>query len=421
MINGEGAVFRPDSYDYLRLADGLASEGVYGPGEIFRAPGYPLFLSLFYSTTGSVIFVAIIQVLIDVGTCLLTFSLIFKITGNRKVAFAGFIISIFSIVNIAFSSLLLSETLYTFLLVLFFNFYYQFFTKEDQRISKILLLSFIFICLVYVRAISTLYFPLVIIFLLSMKKYRESLIFSAAVLLVCGLWVVRNSSVANFRGFSSVSSINLYRYNACLLLAKKNGISVSEQRELIDKEFQSLGSHNEVVALAKRKGLSTILSDPLYYTYLHFKSNVSNFAPAIGDYLKNCGVLIGGNDTLSVVQSEGVLSGIKNYLRGNYRLMFLLVPATIVLLTVYFAMGSAVFFKLKSRSINRFECFLLLTFFYFMMVPGPASHPRFRVPAGPVIAYFAAFGICRFLKTDDLFENDKSSAQEVKNECNSGS
>ena len=37
---------------------------------------------------------------------------------------------------------------------------------------------------------------------------------------------------------------------------------------------------------------------------------------------------------------------------------------------------------------------LILTFAYFVLIPGPVAHARFRLPIAPLISIAAAAGIC---------------------------
>ncbi|MFA5206931.1 MAG: hypothetical protein WC708_21225, partial [Lentisphaeria bacterium] len=65
-----GAFLAPDSFDYLRLAKGLWRLGVFGrfEAELFRVPGYPLFLSGFAWLNELAVPAAVaVQAVLDVG------------------------------------------------------------------------------------------------------------------------------------------------------------------------------------------------------------------------------------------------------------------------------------------------------------------------------------------------------------------
>ncbi|MCK4602052.1 MAG: hypothetical protein KAU28_06275, partial [Phycisphaerae bacterium] len=63
-----GGVLTPDSHSYLQLAGALAERGQFGPRdqpEIFRTPGYPLFLAWAHPLPGGVWALLAVQVLLD--------------------------------------------------------------------------------------------------------------------------------------------------------------------------------------------------------------------------------------------------------------------------------------------------------------------------------------------------------------------
>jgi len=50
---------------------------------------------------------------------------------------------------------------------------------------------------------------------------------------------------ADYAGFSSVGSINIYRYYACVLLAEDEGVPFAERQSRCDAELAALGSQAE--------------------------------------------------------------------------------------------------------------------------------------------------------------------------------
>ena len=115
--------FYPDSYSYLNLANSisyyLSFSNINGP-EIFRAPGYPFFISIFtFLFNKPVLPVIISQAVIDTGTCYLTYLLFFRLCSNNSfLANWAFLLQAISIVSIVQSASILSETVFTFLFIL---------------------------------------------------------------------------------------------------------------------------------------------------------------------------------------------------------------------------------------------------------------------------------------------------------------
>lgn len=106
----------PDSKEYLTLADNIISLGQYTTGtepEVFRAPGYPLFLSFFRFFTQNVFWVALFQAGIDTLNCFLVWLLARKLFAIRLIAHIALLLQALSVSSIVYSTQILSETLFT--------------------------------------------------------------------------------------------------------------------------------------------------------------------------------------------------------------------------------------------------------------------------------------------------------------------
>ena len=401
LINlGDDSVFlRSDSSDYLVLSGSLVSRGTYGDGHVFRTPGYPTFLAFLSIVSGSKYWFVFVQIILDMLNCILTYKLCLKALGDEKIAKVAFAFQCFSIVSISYSLLILSETLFTFVFLVFLNLYSDIFIKGGKA-KQVLLMSTVYAMLIYVRAVASLYLLVPLFFLLLKKRFKETAILLTTVVVLCSFWGLRNKSVANYSGFSSVSSINLYRYNACLIMAHKENKTFKEKQLEIDKEFSGLSSQNAIYLYAKKRGIEEILKSPFLYGYLHLKASLNSFAPASGDYLRFYGAEIGGNGTLAVINSKGYLAGVKHYFGGSYFCLLLILPLFVMLLMAYLLTLLGFLRALQNKQNLVYYGFLAVTLFYFLFVGGSASHPRFRVPVAPVFSSMAALGYFYFM---DLF------------------
>lgn len=111
-----------DEVDYNRLAISLSQGQGYvdsaGNPTSERPPLYPFFLgSIFFLFGHSLLLVKFFQVLIDAGTCALIYTLC-KNVFDEKVAWISGILSVFHLSLILSATIILPETLFTFLLVL---------------------------------------------------------------------------------------------------------------------------------------------------------------------------------------------------------------------------------------------------------------------------------------------------------------
>jgi Gpi18-like mannosyltransferase len=185
----------PDSHDYLRLAATLNVDGRYGTPEqpeIFRAPGYPLFLALLQHVSTSYTWLAWVQLLIDSVTCYLLWQLSRLLFKDDRAAGWVLIFQSCNVVSIVYAVTLLSETIYAFFLTLLL---YQL-IKYDQKPQSNFLHGFLLgvnaIVLTYIRAITLPFLVLPLISLLIAKRRREALVFGFVLAIGLIPWVVRN-------------------------------------------------------------------------------------------------------------------------------------------------------------------------------------------------------------------------------------
>jgi len=124
----QGTEFGHDEFNYQEMAANIVNKHIYGymsdgTPNAYVTPGYPLFLAMIYSIFGigpkSVLYIKIIQAILSTISIFLVF-LIGKRISNKYV---GLIAAIFIAIYpplILYSRFLLTETLYTFLFLLYF-------------------------------------------------------------------------------------------------------------------------------------------------------------------------------------------------------------------------------------------------------------------------------------------------------------
>ena len=123
-VTGEGggaaALAYADEREYHAIAHNALAEGGLRDDRgrrASRAPGYPLFLASVYSVTGERPFAAkLAQALIGAVTCVVVMALTRRFFGEPAGLFAGAVAAVYPFL-IAYSALLLSETVFTLLLV----------------------------------------------------------------------------------------------------------------------------------------------------------------------------------------------------------------------------------------------------------------------------------------------------------------
>jgi len=388
----------PDSSDYLCLAQNLYEHGKYekdGNPEIFRTPGYPAFLVIFLSSGFPEKVVCFVQICLDVFLCYLVWLFSRRLFGD-KAAILALLFQSFSLVNIVYSCRVLSETIFALFLMIFFLMLFSMkITKPSINWFASITAGVTLSCAVYFRFVVFPWAILPILLLLWWRAWRETIILLIVILALIGPWVLRNHFVAGYNNFSSVASINLYRYNACMLMSSQNDISFKEQQTIIDKEFSAYKTQKEKAQFAAKSGIKVILSNPVEYAALHLKTILTNLLPITGEWLKTFGIKIGGNGTLSVIRDGGIIQGIKHYFNNNWIYFFLALPTIVWLMIIYFLTAYGCL-QIRSNEFRVEIIILLATIGYFLAVPGGAALPRFRVPVAPMMSILAGLGWIKF-------------------------
>ena len=131
---------------------------------------------------------------------------------------------------------------------------------------------------------------------------------------------------------------------------------------------------------------------------MHLKANINTLLPAVGDFYAIMGKNIGGKGTLSVINSSGIVAGIKHYFAGNWGLFFLALPLIFILMAKYILATTGGIKALIPSKINPTTVMYIVFVLYMITVPGIVSHPRFRVPIEPMLSLFAAIGVVFVVK-----------------------
>jgi 4-amino-4-deoxy-L-arabinose transferase-like glycosyltransferase len=93
--------------------------GELGPWDTFTPAGYPAFLACFYATVGrELTFIGMVQALLSALTVVLTYVLAVEISRDRRIGWLAAIAIVLHVPTVLYSGLLLSETLFSFLIVL---------------------------------------------------------------------------------------------------------------------------------------------------------------------------------------------------------------------------------------------------------------------------------------------------------------
>ena len=219
---------RPDTSSYLTPAYILSQTGNYSDNidtlkaYAYRTPGYPVYMSIFYKFSDNLIPPIIIMCLISALTCIPIFYAGFYFGGKWTALIAGLLFAL-NITSIAHSPLLLSDTLFTFVIAIQFWYFIKFyFTKRPLFLFISVFLASI---ATYIRPTEILWIiPCIFLALIYKHICIQKKIIIALCLVVLFIapllpWVTRN--YVNDSGLNlSTDTGNLLYNNGAVLLGK---------------------------------------------------------------------------------------------------------------------------------------------------------------------------------------------------------
>jgi len=404
--------FAPDSEGYVELRESLMETNSFerhGQAEIFRAPGYPLLLcaaSVFGEPWWRV--VCLFQIALDVALMYLVFLLGCMLCG-RGVGVWAAAFQALSGVAIASSVRVLSDSVYALpatLSVLLLAHHFR-----TSRWWSLCGAAVVAAAGCYVRPVGLVLLTVGLVVLAgrclhaASRRRGESLKrlaqvgawagISAAVLLP---WCIRNHIRADYFGFSSVTDTNVFEYEAPGVLAKVEGVSVGEATARLNTRLeerlhgQAAPTLGDVARAKGAVGREVIAEHPGTWAHVHVRGSAAVFLPGITYALEALGITSGQRGTLDVLRRRGLLAAVRHYFADAQWAVWVVAPLVAVLAVKYLFICICAAARLRLR-MGAGAWLVLLAIVCFTLAAGPASTPRFRVPAEPLLAVAAGAGV----------------------------
>ena len=366
-------MLEPDSMKYLALSKNFASSYMsLNPTSLqdsfLITPGYPLFLNILsvFGVKGIILFQVTMQAVVQI----LVFKLVLSHTNILCANISILLLLLDSASNIE-NLHLLSETLFTFLLVisLYLN---RHKTGSWIAIVSGLLLSFA----IYVRPIGQVIIPLLILLLLfSHSRKRNVVTILVTLALTISPWIIRNEIVVGVPQFSGIQSFNLLYFEG----AGARAIAESSPLltvQLDEKNLENAALAGEATISSKvryenSRGLDLIMKYPASWVQLHIIG--------IGK------ILFGPS-----------LATIKKISQNFQNPMSALVEAIILTMSMISAIllsfGTLLWLMMFIRRKNLNYCSFIFLVFFFMLAASSAAnaYSRFRAPLSPLMVILVA-------------------------------
>lgn len=412
--------------------------------EITRTPGYPGFLAACNIAPPNAprqlrgLWLALeLQVLMDTILVMVTYALAKELapqaegTSSRahgqgtsdacdrraqRVALVAGGLQAISLLAIASCCRVLSDSLFAFLLTASVLLMVRHFRTSAWRalLGSALLLG----AACYVRPVGLVMAGVFVVVLLSRaKRLRRAGAFAGVVAACVAPWVIRNAVVADYVGFSSFAGESMYGFSAPLVVSRVRGITPQEALELLVDEEGAIPSHDRydkdgtltsstptAGALARHRSaraLEIIAEHPWLYLDIHLKGCAAVMLPEASEWLEVAGYTTGERGTLDVLHRDGLWAAAKHYFGDNRPAMVIAGIITLIWAGRLFGVLVAAirsFRPPKGRAwrpwprISAGAWLMVLLTAMAILLPGPAGHPRFRVPVEPFLSIAAAAG-----------------------------
>jgi len=241
------------------------------------------------------------------------------------------------------------------------------------------------------------------------RRLLRAAAFAGAVVFCISPWVVRNAIVADYWGFSSFATDSMYWYSAAEIEARRQHVPAEEVRDQFH-QAEELYNFDRVAAtqpgrnrapsyripgkLARYrwdKARGIILTHPWEFLDIHLRGDLAFWLPDATEALEVLGYTSGSKGTLDVLHRRGLVAAAKHYFGDNTAAMALAGAMVVILLVRYAGIVLCGLWRLRPHmTAAGWLCLLLVLTAW--LLPGPANHPRFRVPVEPILSAAAAMG-----------------------------
>ncbi|MGC8834994.1 MAG: ArnT family glycosyltransferase [Armatimonadota bacterium] len=350
-----------------------------------RTPGFPAFLALVYGSVGVKPYAAaVLIVILSCFLCGLTYVFASRLYGQRAGAVAGLIMAL-SPGAVLSSCSLLPDTPHAVLILLAVL---SLHSSLNGASWKAALSGLIFGTAALFKPVS-LYLPIVLSGMLAFVKahIRVWPAVAAAALAVAVPWCARNYRATGKWFFSSIGAYNLVFYNLAFAKAKATKSSADAVRFAYMREAVAKSGLEPIVRREVPLYWPTLLKNQLIGAVV-FWAAADRFQ--WGYFLTGRYVQSGAHDRL---WDTGPTAAVKRILHSPggstavFQIFFNILVSTL---------GFAGMLTALQRSDTRTAAVLCLSIcVYYALTAGPVGFGRYRLPAEPLLAVFAAGMLCR--------------------------
>lgn len=417
-----------DSWGYWRIAENLGSAGIFSQGsenslmpDSIRTPLYPFFIFLLRKFFFGFYGIILTQLIISSATASFCAFITEQVLNNKKAGiFAGIFLAL-DFPSIFFANTLMTETLFTFLLLTSFYFFISYFKNQKK---KMLIFSAIFSGLTILCRPIAIYLP--VIFAVSIlfarppdtsqlipdkarwkpgpfrfSKIKNLSVFLFISYLVISPWVFRNYLTFGSPFFSTIGDINLLSYTTAAIRAEKENKTLFE----IQQEYKKISSENfnwekpeEIVRFAgycREETYRIIREYPLAFVKNQSASFASFFIKPLRNYIDLQLGITKKYNSITGLPGKAITANTEKIFENTSTFALILVISQVILLLII-AFFSLVHFLRKEKSIFPFALAILIIFYFAILAGFTEVDARMRIPVMPFLSFFAGSGALLF-------------------------
>jgi len=421
---GTRALFDPDTVSYLEPGRNLLLHGRFiagGVPDLFRTPGYPLFLAI--TSLAGFPAAAVANVLLSVFSTYLVWRIGRTVFNDNRIALCAAWLFAFEPISVTYSVLLISDALFLAIFLLSMERMAVF--LRERRLRVLVASGLWLAAATYVRPVSY-YLPaalalglLVVLARVPAMRWKAPAMLLISVLPWLASWQIRNWVETGYKGFSSAAEVALYFFDVPYVTARAEHRSHAslyvefDQVDFITLWEDSSGQlylsqpylalYPEQAGWSQAQRIAFMHAEILRIIRAHF-----------GVYLRTCltsafrivfelgagnidHLLYPGNSghAAALAADAGLPSWLALLAKASIWVVAEKAGFAIALIGLYLFAARGV---IRGGMHNACLWLLLGTSLYFIIVPAaalPSGLSRYRLPVMPVICIFAAAGVVR--------------------------
>ena len=410
-----------DSSEYVTLAQNLLDHGTFSQEntppfspDLARTPGYPVFLAIVLKAFGNNFHaIILLQIIIGGITAVLTYYLAVKLGHPTSACLIAAWIVTLDPVAVLLSNRLLTETLFTFglvLAVLLLTIYLQN-NKIEFLILSAIVVSFSALTRPIVQFLPIALLPLLIV---ARKDKRLSSRVSSGLtfVFICGAiissWSYRNYKTGNLFMLSTIADTNLIYYRARAVLAEAEHISQEDALKELQDEIETAAaqqnlSQPEIFSLQRKKAFQIFSQYPVQTSVMLVKGAGRMLVDP--GFTIICTMLDRSSLQYDCIPGQSTMldSGVLTKVSQAFQKMTLVQQSTLLWGIIFIGViyiGLAGGISRLVREKNWLSLFLLgIVILYFVALSaGGETNYRFRAPILPFIAILSGAGYNAILR-----------------------